>query len=112
MIGNISPFEGWHGIAIEYVDALNLKELVNQGELKEHEFLLVLSKLVKLVQQLHSMGYVHGDLKPENTLVKVEEQKGKGRTLKVYLIDFQFSHKIFRRGKLTGKLIHKREVQE
>ena len=42
LIGNTSPIEGWNGIVLEYVEAQNLKDLINQGQITESEFLLIM----------------------------------------------------------------------
>lgn len=97
-LGQIKTPDGYFGVALKLVDAQNLKEIINSGLLSEVEFLIIFSKLIELVRQLHSLGYIHGDIKPENTLVKFDKEPNGFTKVSVFLIDFQFSHNIFRKG--------------
>lgn len=55
----------------EYMDFGTLKDYVEQkGKLSEEEALRVLSHVVNALEYLHSRGYIHSDLKPENIFGK------------------------------------------
>ena len=67
------------------IDASNLKSL---RPLTEHQKAVVLRTLGLSLQQLHRIGVVHGDLKPDNVLV----QKRPGDLYTAKLIDFDDSY--------------------
>ena len=48
--------------------------------------------LEKVVEEMHSMGYVHGDLREGNVLYK-EEKGNEGSSMKVKIIDFDWGGK-------------------
>jgi serine/threonine-protein kinase len=55
----------------EYADAGDLKKLVEKrGKLSPKETLEILKHIVKGLTYLHSKGYIHFDIKPENVLGK------------------------------------------
>lgn len=67
------------------IDASSLKSL---RSLTEHQKAVVLRTLGLSLQQLHRIGVVHGDLKPDNVLV----QKRPGDLYTAKLIDFDDSY--------------------
>lgn len=55
----------------EYMDFGNLKDYIDQkGVLSEEEALRVLGHIVNALEYLHSRGYIHSDIKPENVFGK------------------------------------------
>ena len=55
----------------EYMDFGNLKDYVKEkGKLDEEEALRVLKHVVNALEYLHSRGYIHSDVKPENIFGK------------------------------------------
>ncbi|NPB07743.1 MAG: serine/threonine-protein kinase [Aquificae bacterium] len=55
----------------EYMDFGNLKDYVSsKGKLSEDEALKVLRHVVNALEYLHSRGYIHSDVKPENVFGK------------------------------------------
>jgi len=55
----------------EYMDFGNLKDYVKKkGKLSEEEALKVLRSVVNALEYLHSRGYIHSDVKPENVFGK------------------------------------------
>lgn len=56
----------------EYVPGCDLFEYVKrQSRLSEYEAALLLGRIMKAVQHLHSLEIIHRDLKPENIMVYV-----------------------------------------
>src|SRR6185312_1852305 len=49
--------------------------------------------LEKVIEEMHSMGYVHGDLQEGNVLYK-EEKENEGSSMKVKLVDFDWGGKV------------------
>ena len=71
----------------------NLTTLVNKevGDIKRQNYMILKAAhdLVKRLEQLHSLGYCHGDIKPENLC--------RGSDGKFYLIDFGIAEKYLAR---------------
>ncbi|MCG6158566.1 serine/threonine-protein kinase [Rubinisphaera margarita] len=56
-------------IVIEYVDGLNLRELMRAGEVSTAQALKIVLAICDALQYAHDHGVVHRDIKPENILV-------------------------------------------
>lgn len=75
-------------ITFEFLPGGNLFELVQkQGTLGEERARGILSQLIKVVDFIHSKGFVHLDLKLENVLLTRDEHQA----LKIKLCDFGFA---------------------
>lgn len=58
-------------VLYEYMDTGNLREYVSKkGKLEEKEAIKILSHVARGLEFLHSRGYIHGDVKPENVFGK------------------------------------------
>jgi len=75
-------------LAMEYIGGGELFEhLVNKGPFSEHDASKFLRQFADALHYIHSKGYVHSDLKPENLMMGSWEKKE--HRLKV--VDFGFS---------------------
>lgn len=55
-------------LVMEYMDGMNLRELLNAHRLSSSEVLEIVPKLCNALQYAHRAGIVHRDIKPENIL--------------------------------------------
>lgn len=74
-------------IDYEFIDGRTLKEILDTSSLDTNDILKILFGILSGVSYLHSMGVVHGDLKPAN--IMIEKQ-----TNRVVLIDFGCSSRV------------------
>tara|TARA_R110002072_G_scaffold2288_6_gene18906 strand:- start:548 stop:2494 length:1947 start_codon:yes stop_codon:yes gene_type:complete len=58
---------GW--LLMEFVDGLNLRDLLQAGRLAPTEALSLVPKICDALQYAHDQGVVHRDIKPENILL-------------------------------------------
>jgi serine/threonine protein kinase len=56
-------------ILMEFVDGLNLRQLLAAGRLSPREALAIIPPLCDALQYAHDRGFVHRDIKPENLLI-------------------------------------------
>lgn len=61
--------EGWYYFLMEFVDGVNLRQMVHAGCLQSHEALAIVPQICDALQFAHDQGIVHRDIKPENLLV-------------------------------------------
>ncbi len=61
--------DGLYWFIMEYVDGVNLRQLMESGGLQPHEALSLVPQLCEALQFAHDEGVVHRDIKPENILV-------------------------------------------
>jgi serine/threonine protein kinase len=59
---------------MEYVDGVNLRALIHDGNLKPEEALKIVPQICEALQFAHDEGIVHRDIKPENILI---DKKGR-----------------------------------
>lgn len=57
-------------LVLELMDGGNLKQKLSKGPFSEEEAFKALLGILKGVQYMHKMGYVHRDLKPPNIMFK------------------------------------------
>ncbi|MCO6045853.1 serine/threonine-protein kinase [Aeoliella sp. ICT_H6.2] len=54
---------------MEYVDGVNLRQLISDGKLMPNEALAIVPQICDALQYAHDEGVVHRDIKPENILI-------------------------------------------
>ena len=59
---------------MEFVDGVNLRQLLNAGRLSAREALVIVPQICDALQYAHDQGIVHRDIKPENILL---DRKGR-----------------------------------
>jgi serine/threonine protein kinase len=82
---------------MEYVDGVNLRQLMRTGMLRPEEALGIIPQICDALQYAHEEGVVHRDIKPENILL---DRKGR-----VKIADFGLAKLVSREGlpiTLTG----------
>lgn len=63
-----------HHLTMEYVEGVNLRQMVRSGRLSPREALEIVPQICDALQFAHDEGVVHRDIKPENILV---DRKGR-----------------------------------
>jgi serine/threonine protein kinase/HEAT repeat protein len=61
--------EGLYYLLMEYVDGLNLRQLLEKGRVSWREALTIVPMICDALQYAHDAGLVHRDIKPENILL-------------------------------------------
>jgi serine/threonine protein kinase len=61
--------EGQFFFLMEYVDGVNLRQLLQAGRLSPREALAIVPQICDALQYAHDHGIVHRDIKPENILL-------------------------------------------
>ncbi len=61
--------EGLYYLVTEFVEGMNLRQLMDMGELSPDEALRVTPQICEALQFAHDHGVVHRDIKPENLLI-------------------------------------------
>jgi predicted Ser/Thr protein kinase len=56
-------------IVMEYVDGVNLRDLLREGKLEAKQALAIVPPICEALQYAHDKGIVHRDIKPENLLL-------------------------------------------
>ena len=54
---------------MEFVDGLNLRQLLLNGKMAPGQALTIVPKICEALQYAHEQGIVHRDIKPENILL-------------------------------------------
>jgi tRNA A-37 threonylcarbamoyl transferase component Bud32 len=65
---------GLYYFVMEFVDGLNLRQLLQAGRLQPQEALALIPQVCEALQYAHEEGIVHRDIKPENVLL---DRKGR-----------------------------------
>jgi len=60
---------GYYFLLMEFVDGVNLSQLLQTGKLKPEEALAIVPPLCEALQYAHEHGIVHRDIKPANLLL-------------------------------------------
>jgi serine/threonine protein kinase len=58
-----------HYLVMEFVDGLNLRQLLQTRKMKPEQALTIVPKICEALQYAHEQGIVHRDIKPENILL-------------------------------------------
>jgi tRNA A-37 threonylcarbamoyl transferase component Bud32 len=61
--------KGLYYFLMEYVDGVNLRQMIQGGHVKPQEALRIVPQVCAALQYAHDQGIVHRDIKPENILV-------------------------------------------
>jgi hypothetical protein len=61
--------DGLFYIVMEYVDGVNLRDLLRDGKLEPKQALAIVPPICEALQFAHDKGIVHRDIKPENLLL-------------------------------------------
>lgn len=75
-------------IAMRFIDGMDLKERLAQGELSADECVAILRQIGSALDDAHGKGLIHRDVKPGNVLLD------HGRADRVYLADFGITKEI------------------
>jgi len=65
---------GQYYLIMEFVEGLNLRQVIQRGELQPAEALAIVPQICDALQFAHDEGIVHRDIKPENVLL---DRKGR-----------------------------------
>lgn len=86
----------------DFVDGPTVLEAVDAGRFELDERLGLLVQLFRVLQYVHSRGFVHNDIKPENILV----QRDADPEHRLRLLDFGFARRQDERDVLSGTLLY------
>jgi serine/threonine protein kinase len=64
-------------IVMEYVDGVNLRDLLRDGKLSAEQALAIVPPVCEALQYAHEQGIVHRDLKPENLLYMSNDENSR-----------------------------------
>ena len=64
--------EGLYYIVMEYVDGVNLRDLLSDGKMEPEQALAIVPPICEALEYAHGKGVVHRDIKPENLLLDRE----------------------------------------
>jgi hypothetical protein len=96
---NLNRFDGIIAFVMEYVDGGDLAAYLRRvGNLPLHEVLRIVKSIAAALRVIHSKRVYHGDLKPQNVLLRRADG-----TVKV--TDFGISRNVTARGQVPEKLI-------
>jgi serine/threonine protein kinase/tetratricopeptide (TPR) repeat protein len=68
-IHEIGEAEGWHFIAMEYVEGATIREMLSAGPLPLDQVLHLSMEIVEALESAHRQDTIHRDLKPANIMV-------------------------------------------
>ncbi len=61
--------ESLHFLALEYIEGVSLRRYIDNRRIGLEEIVGLMLVIFKLLEDIHSRGYILGDLKPENIMV-------------------------------------------
>ncbi len=68
-IHDFGQTDGLFFLVMEYVDGVNLRQLLQAGRVSPREALAIVPQICDALQYAHDQGIVHRDIKPENILL-------------------------------------------
>jgi predicted Ser/Thr protein kinase len=68
-VHDVGQADGLYYFVMEYVDGVNLRELIRSGDLSPSQALAIVPQICEALQYAHDEGIVHRDIKPENVLL-------------------------------------------
>ena len=80
-------------LILEFCEGGNLYEFVDENKLSEFQVIYIMFQILSAMNYCHNMNILHGDLKPDNILIK----KSECGLCRVKICDFGTSH-IFKKG--------------
>lgn len=81
-------------IVMEYVDGVNLRDLLREGKLEPKQALAIVPPVCEALQYAHDKGIVHRDIKPENLLLD--------RDGRIKIADFGIASLVGANGEVAG----------
>jgi serine/threonine protein kinase len=64
--------DGLYYIVMEYVDGVNLRDLLSNGRMEPEQALAIVPPICEALEYAHGKGVIHRDIKPENLLMDRE----------------------------------------
>jgi len=86
--------EGLFYIVMEFVDGVNLRDLLQDGNMESAQALTIIPPICEALQYAHDKGIVHRDIKPENLLID--------RDGRVKIADFGIASLVGASGETSG----------
>jgi predicted Ser/Thr protein kinase len=71
-IHDFGETDGLFYLVMEFVDGVNLRDLLREGKLEPKQALAIVPPICEALQYAHDKGIVHRDIKPENLLLDRE----------------------------------------
>jgi predicted Ser/Thr protein kinase len=71
-VHDFGEVDGLYYLVMEYVDGVNLRDLLHDGRLEPQQALAIVAPVCEALQYAHAHGIVHRDIKPENLLLDRE----------------------------------------
>ncbi len=71
-IHDFGQTDGLFYLVMEFVDGVNLRDLLREGKLESKQALAIIPPICEALQYAHDKGIVHRDIKPENLLLDRE----------------------------------------
>jgi hypothetical protein len=93
---NPQPSNGLYYFLMEFVDGVNLRQLLAGGRIAPREALAIVPQICDALQYAHDQGIVHRDIKPENILL---DRRGR-----VKVADFGLAKLVEANAPLTSSL--------
>ena len=93
-IHDFGEADGLFYLVMEFVDGVNLRDLLRDGKLEPKQALAIVPPICEALQYAHDKGIVHRDIKPENLLL---DRKGR-----VKIADFGIAALVGAGGEVAG----------
>jgi non-specific serine/threonine protein kinase len=95
-IHQAGQFHGVLYLAMRFVPGMNLRQLIDRGELSLDRMQRIITAVASALDAAHESGLVHRDVKPANILIS-----GEGNHEQIYLADFGLTKRLGSVGSLT-----------